>query len=193
MKSKIIAKTVFAAAILGLGAATELFGAGEEFSPKIQKVTVNGETLFDAEAGGAKTLTVTESPAKFEYIFVNAGNRPAINPAMVFVHLRRDEKNVKGADFKPATPVTKWAPGQAVTEKQEINLASQNGAEVILRAGFYGAGAPSPSGRYYLANNGSEVIEIGRLKISGTLKDDGEANKQAVLNVMFGTPKEGKK
>ncbi len=140
--------------------------AQEDFKPQLQKVTVNGATLYDAASSEKKTLEVDSSaPAKIVYTFVNQGAKPSEKPATVFVHFTSDGDIAIGGDYRPSTASTAWAKDKAVVDSKDVNMSEVKGKTIEVLVGLY----LQDDGGDRLALTNSGVGDDLRLPV-GTLK-----------------------
>ena len=158
-------KTLVAATVgLMLFAVGFSASAQDEFKPQLQKVTVNGQTLYQVGTPAGKSLDVdSSSPANIEYTFVNNGNAPASKELIVFVHFDNDGEIAVGGDYKPVTPTTEWIKGKVIVDTKAVDLSKLKGKTGSLLLGLY-----SEADRYDLSNEGfgdDKRLLVGSLNV----------------------------
>ncbi len=177
MKKVVLRFAIFMTAVVCIGTPASVLGENKEFCPKLKKVMVNGETLFEAGRQHLKTLEVKESPAKFEYIFVNTGTFASSKPERIYVQFICNGKTVPmGAGFNPSKPTTQWKPGKEVLESPPVmELLKLRGETVDLRIVL----------NLPFANNNHKRLNLGKIAVSDDLVDTTELRKRKLLDVMF--------
>jgi hypothetical protein len=158
---KSIVAAVAGAALFAVGADAL---AGDAFAPELQKVIVNGQTLYQVGQGEAKSLTVkADAPAKIEYVFENKGSAPYEADAMVFVHFNKADKIVAGGDYKPAIATSKWEPGKQISDVKSKDFSALKGETLSVYVGVYNGNK-----RLDLENEGlgkDKRLPVGSLKV----------------------------
>jgi len=135
------------------------------FKPLLQKVLVNGQTLYEAGSkDGLKTLDVDASGmTNLQCTFVNKGGAPGEDPFRVFVIINENWKQVSGADYNPAIPATKWEKDKPVVDTTSADLSTLKGKTLDVLIGLYGR-----QDRFSLINggqDGEQRLPAGKLKI----------------------------
>ncbi|HBC85944.1 MAG TPA: hypothetical protein DCZ94_03215 [Lentisphaeria bacterium] len=142
-----------------------LIAAADEFKPLLQKVLVNGQTLYEAGSkDGVKTIDVDASAmVNLQCTFVNKGSAPGEDPFRVFVIINENWKQVSGADYTPSTPATKWEKDKPVVDTTSTDLSTLKGKTLDVLIGLYGR-----QDRFSLINEGQDNeqrLPIGKLNI----------------------------
>ncbi|HCE42345.1 MAG TPA: hypothetical protein DET40_02210 [Lentisphaeria bacterium] len=139
--------------------------AADGFKPLLQKVLVNGQTLYEAGSkDGLKTVDVDAAGmVKLQCTFVNKGNVPGEDPFSVFVIIDENWKQVSGADYIPAIPATKWEKDKPVTDTTSTDLSTLKGKTLDVLIGIYGR-----QDRFSLINEGQDNeqrLNVGKINI----------------------------
>ena len=138
--------------------------AQDEFKPQLQKIAVNGQTLYQVGSPANKSLDVdSASPAKIEYTFVNKGSAPSSKELIVFVHFDNDGEIAVGGDYKPDTPTTQWAKDKLIVDTKMVDLSKLKGKTGSVLLGLY-----NEADRYDLSNEGfgdDKRLPVGSLNV----------------------------
>lgn len=148
-----------AALLLSMSAAS----AEDDFKPQLQKVTVNGQALFELGKGEGKPLEVDPAvPMRVECTFTNKGDKAGEDPFLVFLHLDNGA-TVLASDYSPAKPTTAWTKDKEITDATVIAFGAFRGEAVKVYLGLY-RGAD----RISLINEGLDYqqrLPVGTIKL----------------------------
>ena len=156
-------------AVLGAGMLFLMVGsaapAEDAFSPRLEKIMVNGQVLYQAGKQDGKTVEISgDAPARIDYTFANKGESAASEKLAVFVHfVGEDGQMAVQDDYEPNLPTTKWAKGKDVLDSHLVDLAKFKGRSLTVFIGLYAGDK-----RIALANEklgDDRRLQVGILKI----------------------------
>ncbi len=135
--------------------------AQENFKPQVQKVTVNGQVLYEL-GSGAKSLEIDSAKdVKVEYTFANNGSSPASQELRIFVHFENGGDILVNGDYQPSIPTTQWIKGKKIVDSGSYSFAKQKGKTFDVFVGLF------KEDRYDMDNEG--VADDKRLKLGSLI------------------------
>lgn len=161
---KLLVAAFVGTAIAGTALAQE---CAKGFTPLLQKVTINGKVLYEADKVTNQKIEVDATKAAdIEYTFKNIGEKPTTKAGRVFVHFSKGGKIVLGGDFWPAKKTTTWTKDFVFTQKRKVNFKKIKGQTVKMLVGIY---VPAAKGvRLTLKNKGfgkDRRLPVGNINV----------------------------